>query len=273
MEIFTRLIIALQYEIERPKSWHSFHLFWIGLCILTTYALIRYKPKDRERYLKTILGVYGIIALVLEISKQIIWSYDGTWHYQWYSAPFQLCTTPVFASLIALFLRKGKFRDHLLSYMAFVTILGSFATAVYPETCFVRTLLVDVHTMFLHMGSLAVSLYLLAKEVDISWKSFRGAYCVFLMFAFIAEMLNVIVYNTGTLNGQTFNMFYISPYFISPLPVLNAIQRAVPFPVFLMSYLYAVFLGSGLVLIIASRVKLIASGKNLQHNKRKLPQH
>ena len=269
---FTKLIVALQYEIERPQSWHGFHLFWIFLCVLTTGFIIRHKPKDREKHLKTILGVYGIVAFVLELAKQIIWSYDGTWHYQWYAAPFQLCTTPIFVSLIALFLPKCKVRDHLLSYMAFVTILGSLATAVYPDSCFVRTLLVDIHTMFLHMGSLSVSIYLLAKEVELSWKSFRGAYFVFLIFASFAEMLNISVFQSGILNGHTFNMFYISPYFISPLPVFSRIQQKAPFPVFIMCYLFAVFLGSGIIFLAASRIKLLSSGRIAQYANRSFPE-
>ncbi len=256
-----KLVVALQYEIERPKSWHAFHLVWFALCILAAVLLIRFQPRNREKYLKIILGVYGVIALVLEIAKQVVWSYDGSWHYQWYAAPFQLCTTPVFASLIALFLPKCRVRDCLLSYMAFVTVLGSLATAIYPEQCFVRTLLVDIHTMYLHMGSLTVSLYLLAREVEYSWKSFRGAFAVFLVFVLIAEALNLAVYHSGVLDGETFNMFYISPYFVSSLPVFDLIQQSVPFPVFLLIYLAAFFLGSGVVFLAAAGVRRLAAGK------------
>ncbi|MBQ7455041.1 MAG: YwaF family protein [Clostridia bacterium] len=262
MEFLIKLIVALQYEIERPRSWGAFHLFWIALCALVTLLLLRHKPKNREKYLKSILGVFGFTALALEIAKQVIWSYDGIWHYQWYAAPFQLCTTPIFASLIALFLPRCRARDNLLSYMAFVTILGSVATAVYPESCFVPTLLVDVHTMFLHLGGLCVSLCLLAREVDFSRKSFRGGFCVFLIFAGVAEALNVAVYHSGVLNGETFNMFYISPYFISALPVFDAIQQSVPFPVFLLAYLAAMFLGSGAVFLAGAGIKKMAAGRS-----------
>ena len=133
------------------------------------------------------------------------------------------------------------------------------------------TLLVDIHTMFLHMGSLSVSIYLLAKEVDLSWNSFRGAFTVFLIFASVAEVLNITIFQSGILNGQTFNMFYISPYFISSLPVFNSIQRSVPFPIFIMIYLFAIFLGSGIVFFVASCVKMFVSRKVIPYDKGQFP--
>ena len=63
----------------------------------------------------------------------------------------------------------------------------------------------------------------------------------------IAQLLNIVVYNAGWLNGQTFDMFYISPYFISSLPVFDTIDRNASFAVFMLTYLFAFFLGGGLV--------------------------
>ena len=155
--------------------------------------------------------------------KQFIWAvdYDNStntflWDYQWYAFPFQLCTTPIYVSLICLFLKKSRLRDSLLAYIAYTTILGSISSALIPDSLFVSDLLVDIHTMWLHLGSLVVSIYLLmSKEVAVSKRSFRDAILVFISFVVIANVLNILVYNIGILNGETFNMFYISPYFPS----------------------------------------------------------
>ncbi len=142
--------------------------------------------------------------------------------------------------------------------MAFVTILGSIATAIYPESCFVRTLLVDIHTMYLHFGSLVVSLYLLiSKEVKITFNTFIKGYIIFLLFALSAEILNIIIYNSDILNGETFNMFYISPYFISSLPIFDIIQKNTPFVIYIIIYLVIIFIGSYLVFIISKGISKI----------------
>ena len=60
-------------------------------------------------------------------------------------------------------------------------------------------------------------------------------------------MLNVIVYNTGVLNGETFNMFYISPYFESSLPVFEKIYTLVPYSLFLIIYVVALSIGSYII--------------------------
>ena len=268
MNLFEKIIYGLQFEIERPSSYGLFHIIWVLLSIIMIIYLCKRKEDNHEKSLKRILLIYGIGSLILEVLKQIIWSfnYDSvtkiiTWDYQWYAFPYQLCSTPIIVSIVCAFLKKGKVRDSLLSYMAFVTILGSIATAIYPEACFVRTLLVDIHTMYLHFGSLVVSIYLLiSKEIKINFKNYINGYVVFLLFAFSAEILNIIIYTSGILNGETFNMFYISPYFISSLPIFDIIQKNTPFIIYLIIYLIVIFVGSYLVYIISKVVNKIKGG-------------
>lgn len=266
MNIIERIIYCLQYEIDRPKVYGLFHIISLLITLILIIFLLKKKEKNHEKTLKIILGIYGFGSLILEVLKQIVWSFNYdpvtkiiTWDYNWYAAPFQLCTTPIFIAIICLFLKKNKLRNNLLSYMAFFTILGSLATAVYPESCFVRTLLVDIHTMYLHLGSLIVSIYLIGtKEVEIKFKNLLNGYYVFLVFVFIAEILNIIMYNSKIIGDETFNMFYISPYFISDLPLLNNIQTHVPFIVFIIIYLLIIFIGALLVWLIS---KFITSNK------------
>lgn len=268
MNTFERIVYALQFEMERPTTYGWFHLAWLAASILLILILCLRREKNHERTLKIVLLVYGIGSLLLEATKQIIWSYNfdpvtqtGYWDYQWYAFPFQLCTTPIIISLICALLEKGSLRNWLLSFMAFVTILGSVATALYPESCFVRTVMVDIHTMYLHFGSLVVSIYLLASgEVKVLFKNLLKGYGVFLVFALMAEVLNVTIYRSGVLGDETYNMFYISPYFTSSLPVFDAIQGKVPFPVFLLLYLIAIFLGALVIYLIARLIRRITAG-------------
>jgi len=270
MNSFEKILSFLQGEMSEPKAFGLFHILWLILVVISIIILYKNKKNYNGKQLKKVLAFYGLIALILEVLKQLIWSfnYDAitntiTWDYQWYAFPFQLCTTPIFVSLICIFLKKGKIREYLLSYMAYITILGSISTMIMPDSCFTTDILVNIHTMWLHLGSFVVSVYLLMSgEVKINIKNLMQAIIVFLIFVIIANNMNIIVYNLGVLNGEEFNMFYISPYFQSSLPVFDVIQRNVPYIVYLLIYIFALSLG-GFIICFVSKIIRKISKKNL----------
>lgn len=263
MNFFEKIIYWMQGTMECPPPFGWFHLLWIGLTVGSIILLYNLRHKYSNKQLKTVLLIYGFVALILEVIKQIIWSfnYDSltgiiTWDYQWYAAPFQLCTTPIFVCLISVFMPKNKQRDSLLSYLAFITILGGLMTILLPESCFTKDIEVNIHTMWLHCGSFVVSIYLLMNgEVEIKWKNLTNAFIVFLIFVGIAQILNIGIYHSGLLQGETFNMFYISPYFISSLPIYNVIQENIPYILFLLFYISSIFIGAFVIYVICNFIK------------------
>ena len=265
MNLFEKLLYFLQGEMIEPKAFGWFHILWLALSAISILVLYKRKKYYSEKQLKIVLGIYGIVALVLEILKQLMWTfnYDSTanlitWDYNWYAFPFQLCTTPIFVSIICLFLKKGKIRNNLLNYMAYITILGSIATIILPDSCFVSDILVNIHTMWLHLGSFVVSIYLIMSgKVNTDFKSLKGAFIVFLIFVSIALFLNIFIYNIGILNGETFNMFYISPYFISELPGFNFLQLKLPYLLYLIIYISAITLGGTIICSISQIIKKV----------------
>lgn len=249
-----RMIKLLQTEMNRPTPYGWFHLMFIILSFILIFILFKIKNKYNKKQLKTVLAIYGVIAFILELLKQISWSYDidkNIWNYTWYSAPFQLCTMPIYISLICLFLRKSKLRDSLLSFIAFYTILGSIATMIMPNSCFVKDILVNIHTMYLHCGSFVLSIYLLMNEIKPTKENIIGAFKVFIVCVLIALTLDISFYKLGIIGNSTFNMFYISPYFTSELPVFNIIQDNVPYICFLLSYIIILSLGSFIIYLIS----------------------
>ena len=269
MSLFEKFILLLQKEMDTPKSYGWFHLLCIGIMILFIIILYRRRNNHNEKQLKTILGVYGIIALLLETLKQISWSFNFDsvtnfviWDYEWYSFPFQLCTTPIFVSVMCLFLKDNKIRKSLLSYMAFITILGSIATMIIPDSCFTSDILVNIHTMWLHLGSFVVSVYLLfTNEVKLNIRNLESSFIVFVSFVGVAMFLNLFIYNIDVLNGETFNMFYISPYFISSLPIFDVIQENTPYLLFLIIYILAITFGSFIVCYSSLLIKRLFNKK------------
>ena len=111
MNCFERLLYLLQGEMNTPQVFGLYHCFWLILSLIVITILYNKENKYSERKLKLVLGVYSIIALIFEILKQLIWTFNYdpvtnivTWDYQWYAAPFQLCTTPMIVSIICFFL-------------------------------------------------------------------------------------------------------------------------------------------------------------------------
>jgi len=135
-------------------------------------------------------------------------------------------------------------------------------TIILPDSCFVNTILVNIHTMYLHCGSFVVSVYLLiTKEVKITKNNFIKAFIVFIIFVYLAELLNIIIYYSGVLNGENFNMFYISPFFMTHLPVFNILQENLPFLIYLLSYILILTIGA---LIVYFTAKLIDKYINIR---------
>lgn len=265
MNSFEKALYYMQATMEEPVAFGWFHWLWIIAIALAIGALYGLRNRYSEKQLKAVLGIYGIIALILEVLKQLIWSfnYDAvsgivTWDYQWYAFPFQLCTTPIFVCVLCLFLKPSIGRRALLSYMSFVTILGSIMTVIMPDSCFTEDILINIHTMWLHCGSLVVSVYLMiTKEVELKWYNFKNAIKVFIVFVLLAQFLNLLIYNIGVLNGETFDMFYISPYFISTLPVFDVIQQNAPYALFLLSYVAIVSGGAAIICYVPQGINWI----------------
>ena len=117
MNFFEKILYFLQGTMETPTAFGWFHLMWITFIIISIAILYKLKNKYSEKQLKVVLFIYGIVALILELTKQIIWTFNYspttniiTWDYEWYAFPFQLCTTPIFISLICIYLKDTKIR-------------------------------------------------------------------------------------------------------------------------------------------------------------------
>ncbi len=263
MNFLEKILYFLQTEMNEPKAFGWFHLICLFIVVIVLIYLYNIKNKYNEKQLKIVLGIYGVIALLLEVLKQLIWSfnYDAltntvSWDYQWYAFPYQLCTIPIIVCISCLFLKKGLIRSSLLSFISYVTILGSIATMIMPDSCFTKSILVNVHTMWLHLGSFVISVYLvMTDEVKTNISYLKKAIIVFLLFLVSAEILNIAIYNFVDLNNETFNMFFISPYFTSTLPVFNTIQSTVPYLLFLLIYIVIITIGSFMIYLIFKLLK------------------
>ena len=135
----------------------------------------------------------------------------------------------------------------------FLGTFGLFAgltVMFYPGDVFISTIGINIQTMVWHGGMVVIGLYcLVSGRLQFTIKQFFSGVLVFVVLVAIAITLNIVVYNSGVLNGETFNMFFISPYFTCTLPVLNLFQH-LPYPIFVLIYILGFILAAFIIFVI-----------------------
>jgi hypothetical protein len=148
---------------------------------------------------------------------------------------------------------------------------GGLAVMVYPNDVFVSMIGVNVQTMIHHGMQVVMGIFFTVHERHRLTKFFfaRGIW-VFCGLLAVAMALNVggyhIMQNLGM--DDTFNMFFISPYFPCTLPILSTVYELVPYPAFLCIYVFGFMLCAGLImLIMKGLIKITGIGKLKVTNK------
>ena len=242
MALFRSILKILEIEMKTPKSYGWFHLLFLGITFgITLILCTHYRHVRRETIRKTIVAV-ALMTIILEGYKQFVFTFEAVKggiavDYQWYAFPWQFCSTPMYAGLLTAVFRKGKVHDALAAYLASYSIFAGCCVMFYPAQVCIDTIGVNIQTMFWHGGMIVVGVWLLATGyVRVDKNTIFKALAVFACFVGIAMLMNDIAYRTG-ITSEGFNMFYISPYLPSTLPVFSSIQKALPYPVSLLIYI------------------------------------
>lgn len=268
MNFLNSFMELLNGTMTTPTAYGWFHLLMITLIVsFTVFLCIKFKNAT-EKQTKLILLILSSVCLLLEIYKQLNFSYnDGNWTYQWYAFPFQFCSTPMYVAFVASFLKEGKVRDCLFSFLATYGLFAGLAVMLYPGDVFISTIGINIQTMVHHGLQVTFGVFLLAtKKVKMEYKTVLKALPVFAILVVTALSLNLITHFAGL--TDTFNMFYISPYYPCTLPLLSLVYNALPYPIFLIIYILG-FTLCGYIILMASLgltklYKLIFKPKNIE---------
>lgn len=251
----------LNGQMPTPTIFGWFHLLFLTITIALSVLVVVKARKTSDKTDRIILLTFSITCIVLEIYKQLNFTYTNGWKYQWYAFPFQFCSTPFYIALLAGIFNKGKFNEALRMFLGTFGLFAGLVVMLYPGDVFISTIGINIQTMICHGGMVVIGLYCLTNErTKLTFKKFLSGVLVFASLLSIALLLNVVVYNSGVLNGATFNMFFISPYFECTLPVLNLFQ-GLPYPIFLMIYLLGFSLAAFIIFIIAFAIKKLINKK------------
>lgn len=240
----------LSGEMNQPELYGSlsaswFHYLSIALVIIGSIMAITRLKGISEKKLNLVLIIFSVILLSFEVYKQLIFSYQADWSYQWYAFPFQFCSTPMYVSLLAGLIKNKKVKEALISFLATFGLFAGIAVIIYPATVFVQTIGINIQTMVHHGGMAIMGIGLLANHVKVKWSSVVKASLVFASLMVIAMIMNGIF--NAYIHDGTFNMFFINHKFENGIPVLMIFQPLVPHVIFLMIYLLGFMLCASVV--------------------------
>ena len=258
MQYIEKIISFLQsFRMIKPTNYSWFHIVCLIITILITLVLIYIKPNKK----KTVL-IISIIMILFETYKQLSFSFDdGMWKYQWYGFPFQFCASPMYVALIAGLTKNKKIEESCYSFLATFGLIAGVSVMLYPNTVFVKEVLINIQTMEHHGFMVVMGVFILATHtVNRKYKDvIKEGFIVFLILVLLALILDIGTYYLNIDGGL--DMFFISPFHVSSLPVFNIIYTKVPYIVFLFIYLLSFFLGGTIMYGIAKGIKKLLERK------------
>lgn len=258
MKILEKIIEVLKFKMNEPPMYGWFHLLGVIIMILLIIFLSYKKFK-----VKKVLLIMSLIMIVFEIYKQVSFSYNNAiWFYQWYAFPFQFCSTPMYVALIAGLTKNKKLEQSLYAFIATYSVIAGMSVIIYPSTIFVSEVLINIQTLLHHSFMIIMGIYLLiTNSVKPNIKTVISAFKVFAVLVVLSLIIDIGTYYLDIDGGL--EMFFISPFHISTLPVFNIIYQKVPYLLFLIIYLTVFFVGSTIPLFIKKTIDIIVNRRKL----------
>jgi hypothetical protein len=258
MNFFEKFLLSLKATMPEPTNYGWFHLMFIAIAITSITLLCIFALNVKEKTFRWIVFSGWLTIVILEIYKQLVFSINANgdqavWEFQWYAFPFQLCSSPLYLLPFITFLKDGKVRDSIIAFLATYSMFGGLVVFLYPNDVFVSTIGINIQTMVHHGLQLVFGIYFLVYyRHKLNWLFFVKGIITFATMCAIAMTLNIVMYHCLMAhNGQTFNLFYFSPYYPCTLAVLSDfIWPNVPYVIFLLTYLIGFTLAAAIVYTI-----------------------
>ncbi len=268
MDFLAKVLEFLDADMVKPEMYGIFHLSFFIVSIIAGIVLCKLKPNPDAAFVRKLLLTVSIVVIVLEIYKQINYSFsytDGiTYDYQWYAFPFQFCSTPMYIGLLAGLTKKTKLHDSLCAYLATFALFAGLCVMFYPVDIYIGTIGINIQTSICHGSMITIGIFLLGTGyVKREHKTILKAVPVFACLVGAAAIMNEIAYFSGLLENETFNMFFISPHCEPSLPVYSLVQAVVPFPLCLIIYIVAFSLAAYIMLLFSMLIAKLFKKKKI----------
>lgn len=220
MNLIEKLMKATVCPIDKPEAYGLYHILFmiISLAIIITFCYLMRKNSDKT--FRIVLISMGSFLILTEIYKQFYYLYAiGRDGYDWDILPFQLCSVPMYISVIAGCMKQGKVRDCILEYLVTIGFLGGIMAYLEPSGILHDDLFKLLHSSIWHAMLIWIALYILfTKNANLRLKNYPKALVVLAGVVVIATILNLVFKDKASVG---FNMCYISPFRNTPLAVFK----------------------------------------------------
>jgi hypothetical protein len=242
--------------IEQPKAWSLVHILVLLLVFMGVLIAIKVAKKVNDKQGNLIVFSAGVFLIAIETYKQFFYTfiyYEGT--YGWEYFPYQFCSVPMFLAVLLPFLKEGKVKTAMYSFLGYFMTMSGVMFYLIPSLSHVLS--VSIHSMIWHMILIVIGIIILTKgNYGKSYKEIIPGFIVFLILVGLASTMNVVFYHTIVkYTSKTFSMFYISPYFTSSLAVFSDIHKALGWVPLMISYIAACFLAVSLIFVVNKYLK------------------
>ncbi len=255
MSAFESFIHSLKWEMFTPEPYGLWHIVSLILVVALAAVFVIFFRDVSDKTMRTVIFVGWLLMVLLEVYKQLIFAMESdgvsaTWDYAWYAFPFQFCSSPLYALPFVFLLKDCTVRRCVITFLSTFSLLAGIAVMLFPDTVFMKYVGINIQTMVHHGLQVVFGIFLFAyNRRHIRARNLSGGILVFCGFLIVAMTLNLIVHNVHLAMGMddTFNMFFISPYYGCELPVFSIIRDVTPYPVFLAVYIVGFSLGAFLI--------------------------
>ena len=240
------LIHFFQYQVEKPAMFGAFHLVCIAIILIATVAVSAAFKNCSDKIFRRIIFVCWLVCLCLEIIKQPVkslqWGDEPYFRYSFYDFPFHLCST-VYYIAPALFLMKREkcpaVYDALSWFCGIFVLMGGMTVVLYNDLVMSETLFINIQSMVHHGIQILLGVFIVVRNRErLNIFSYLKALAVLGVYTALAVAVNSLL--TPVADG--IDMFYVNPFEVSVLPVINEIHRNAGFIPYLAVYLSIVAL-------------------------------
>lgn len=253
----TSILHLISHRVETvPVLFGPEHMAMIIFTLLAAFGICYFAPRVGDKTHRAVLLFSGGLLLVFEVIKQVTLLYaEGADPYNLHHLPLQPCSSLMYSIFLAglLYHAKSKFwgglRDAFLCYAVVFGFFSGMCAVVYPGELFTES----IYSLWLYQSlQHHVVLALVAVYISASGKfcfckeSYRKAFGVFAGYCVLALALNLICH--AIWQDPNFNMMYMGPYKLWPIPLVSAFvtitKYAVHLPVYFLGYTFCAFVVS-----------------------------
>jgi hypothetical protein len=247
---------------------------YIGLTTLVCVGFSLLLKKKSDRVFRVIVISVSGFMLLIEGFKQLIYGpkyFEEKKGYSWFEFPFQFCSTPMYIGLLAGLWCKGRLQKCLYCYLGTFGLFGGLCVYLYADQVLTHSVFKSNFSMIFHGGIILLGIIVLIYRVEAKHSYFFYGVPVFLVLVVIADILN-IWYHFALSKTEGFNMFYINPYRVTPIPLLEGlrVKGLALYPVFLLIYLvvfcfaaYLMLLGLIIIKWLIKKIKKTWEGRHI----------